>query len=280
MRTTFIYLDGKILSADTAFIESLAPGNISGVGVFETMRSYDGKIFAFDEHFTRFKKGLQICNVENGRGRSRLKTSLNSFKKSAHDLLKKNHLKEARVRMAVWKDHKQIHSVVVALPFKPYSSRDRRRGFKAILSNDRCDETKTHPDLKSINCALYLKAFNQAKARAADEAILLNQKGMICEGSRSNIFYIKNGVMATPPLSAGCLNGITRQIVLKLLGQQGIVCRQINAGVKDFLEADEAFLTNSLIEIMPLTNLEGRPIASGKPGRTTLDLLQHYRKLI
>ena len=127
--------------------------------------------------------------------------------------------------------------------------------------------------LQIYSTIFFLKAYQRAGTQGYDEALLLNHRGELVEGSRSNIFFLKDGTWCTPALASGCLKGVTRGVVLKIAQRMKMKTKQVIVTPQDFLNADEIFLTNSLIELMPLTSVDGKPVGNGKSGPVTLKIL-------
>jgi branched-subunit amino acid aminotransferase/4-amino-4-deoxychorismate lyase len=123
-------------------------------------------------------------------------------------------------------------------------------------------------------------ARQEARAAGVDEALCLNEKGFLAEASMSNIFLVTDGILKTPVKESGILPGITRETVLELASQLGINSVEHNIRLDELFQAQEAFLTNSLIEVMPLTEVGGRPVGSGKPGLITRKLMAAYREVV
>jgi len=119
-----------------------------------------------------------------------------------------------------------------------------------------------------------------ARAAEYDEAILLNEQGYLAEGSTTNIFLMSNEELITPSLESGVLPGITREAVLEIAQAANIKTMERQVELKELIEAEEAFITNSILELMPLTKFEGKPIGTGKPGQLTKELLAAYRKIV
>jgi branched-chain amino acid aminotransferase len=119
-----------------------------------------------------------------------------------------------------------------------------------------------------------------ARAAGCDEAILLNERGYLAEGSTTNIFLVSNGGLITPSLESGILPGITREVVLEIARASNIKTLERRVRLKELAETEEAFVTNSVLEIMPLTWLEGKPIGSSKPGELTKRMRAAYKKLL
>ena len=135
-------------------------------------------------------------------------------------------------------------------------------------------------EVKSLDYVCFWKAYQRAKAQGYDEALLRNHRGELVEGSRSNIFFLKDNKLCTPSLASGCLKGITRSVVIKIARRMRIEVQERTITPQELLNAREAFLTNSLIEVMPLTSIKGRSVGNGKAGALTLRILKEYRRWI
>lgn len=273
MQKKILFLDGLMVPASQSFLKALSPGILAGTGVFETMRAYSGRIFALDEHLARLWDGFESLRIRPSFSKQKIEEHL-------YTTLRSNKLKNARLRLTVWRGGQGLRTSIIAGAYRPFSKLVYSQGFKAIISDIRRDETKANVRIKSINYLPLMIALHRAKIKGNDEAILLNQKGCVVEGSRSNIFCVKKDRLYTPALSCGCLNGVTRKIVIKLAQQLKLNCQEGCLLPKDLLSAGEAFLTNSLVELIPLTSLHGRRIGLGKIGPITQLLLDNYRQLI
>lgn len=271
MPRRWIFLDGQMVSGDEIFLEELSPCVLKGQGVFETMRAYQGEIFLLQEHLDRLFRGLKVLKIK-------FPDSGKTITRRVYETLRRSRLKNARVRLTVWKGKGRPRISVIAFPYRPYSIGKYKEGFQASVSDVRRDETSVLTRVKSIDYRFFLKAYQKAVRQGRDEAILLNRKGELVEGTRTNIFFVKKGILFTPGLKCGCLNGITRQEILRLAREKGIPCSAGAKGLPCLLNCDEAFLTNSLIGIMPLTSLEGKRIHKGEAGPVTTELTQCYKK--
>ena len=123
-------------------------------------------------------------------------------------------------------------------------------------------------------------ARQEARMAAYDEALLLNEKGYLSELSSGNMFIVIGGVLKTPPEDSGFISGVVREVVLQIASQLDIETIETDITLEDLYQADEAFLTNSVFEIMPLTSVNNRVIASGKPGKMTNEILGVYRDMV
>lgn len=240
MRT--IYLDGQYLKVNAQTIEAFTPGVFKAKGVFETMRGLNGTVLDITLHIKRLRQGLKILGIRPP-----------SIDPSVlMKVLRRNHLSSARVRLMVWQAPpmagqavQQTHVMGVVLPVKAPEKPIYR---VCVIKTNRAGNDRL-ANVKSLDYELFAKSYAQARAQGFDEALLLNRRGNIVEASRANIFSIKNKVLYTPPLTSGCLNGITRQQVIKQSKSMKISVKERNLTSEILKKADAAFLTNSLIGI-------------------------------
>jgi branched-chain amino acid aminotransferase len=168
--------------------------------------------------------------------------------------------------------------VMVVKPLAPFPATHYTDGVPVILSSIRRNHPRAlDPGIKSNNLLNNILATQEGQKKGAFEPILLNETGEVAESASANVFVVKNGTLFTPPLDAGILPGITRQLVLELARGASLTVREEPVAVKDLLVADEAFLTSTLKEIVPVTTIDGRPVGAGKPGPVTLRLLGAFR---
>ena len=234
-----IFLDGQYLKVSPQIIEAFTPGVFKAKGVFETMLGLDGALLDTALHLKRLRAGLKILGIKA--------PSINPS--VLKEVLRRNHCLCGRVRLMVWRAGKQTHVMVVALPYKVST----KRIYRVCLIKTNRTANDRLADLKSLDYGLFAKAKTEAQSKGFDEALLLNRSGTIFEASRANIFWMKNKVLYTPPLSSGCLNGITRQQVIKHAKNLKIPVKERNLTPEILKKADAAFLTNSLIGIKPIS---------------------------
>ena len=269
MKTRSLFLDGRMVRADAGLRNSLAPGIVVGKGVFETIRLYRGKILFWEDHRARLFNGLKTLKIKTPYSGKQLKRYLGR-------VIRANHFKGARLRLAVWKEGRRLRIAIVGQAFKGYPSDKYDKGFKAIVSGVPRKKTR-FSHVKSMDYGCFHRAFMEAGQRQCDEAVLLNNRKELVEGSRTNLFFVKRNILYTPATRCGCLNGITRQRVIRSARQMGISCRTVAAGIRKLTQADEAFMTNSLMGIMPLTVINNKRIGRGTAGPLTRKLLSAYR---
>lgn len=237
-----IFFDGRYFKVDAQIIEAFTPGNFEANGVFETMLGLDGVVLDPALHLKRLRAGLRILGIK----------APSIDPPVLQEALLRNHLPCGRVRLMVWRAGQQTHVMITVLPYK---ISDKKIYRVCLVQTNRAANDRL-ADLKSLDYELFTEAFLQAKARGFDEALLLNRNGCIFEASRANIFWIKDKILYTPPLSSGCLNGITRQQVFRQARNLKIPVKEENLTPEILQEASAAFLTNSLrgiksIEIVP-----------------------------
>jgi branched-chain amino acid aminotransferase len=275
------YLNGKLVFREEATISLLDYGFLFGYGLYETFRAYDGKVFRLENHLARLRySGERLGMV--------IHTAL--IREAVQDVIKANGFGQTRIRICVsigegemspnLDSCKQPTVAVLASEYKPPSREKYGRGYKVALSSIRRNDRSPVTFLKSANTMESMLARRDAKDAGADEALFLNEKGYLTEAAGSNVFLVKDSVLKTPRYESGILPGVTRTIVFELAAQMGTKVKEANCKLSELLQADEAFVTNSLIEIMPVTVFSGKPIGNGKPGKITRKLMKAYQELV
>ena len=281
--TEIIYFNGHLVPRAEAKLSPFDHGFLYGYGLFETMRAYEGHIFRLDRHLTRLR-----CSAES----LGLRPKLDAFdlENACVETLQANKLKDARLRLTITAGEgdmtpdlntcSNLTVLVAARNFVPLPPERYEQGFKAALSFLRRD---SQSPLSRLKCTCYVSnilARMEAKAAGCDEAIMLNELGYIAEGSTANIFLVSKGELSTPSLESGILPGITREAVLEIARDLNIKTVERQVELRELSRAEEAFVTNSIIEVMPLTWLNGEPIGTGKPGKLTRNLMAAYKELV
>ena len=283
-----VYLNGQLKHRFEARLSPFDHGFLYGYGLFETMRAYSGNIFRLDSHLTRLR-----CSAESiGLTHSILTTEegKQSLKAACAATLEANELSSARIRLTVSAGEGDMMPgadtgseptvLITARNLVPLPPEKYEAGFKAEMSSLRRNSQSPLSRLKSTCYLENILARSTARASGYDEAIFLNDQGHLAEGSTTNIFLVSNGELITPSFESGVLPGITREAVLEIARNLNIKATERLVKLDELVEAEEAFFTNSILEVMPLVSVEGRPIGTGKPGKLTGDLLFAYRKLV
>ncbi len=278
-----IYINGKTPSEDKAMVSIFDRGFLFGDGAFETMRAYKGRVFKLDEHIKRL-----ICSLEALRIKPPSQLTNISF--LINEVLKKNKLKNAYIRVGVTRGLSgggfEIVSrikptfYIIARPFKPYPESCYKEGVEtAIVSIRKIPSSSFNSKLKTHNFLPNIMARIEARDRGVFEGILLDEKGYICEGAVSNIFFVKDNILLTPSLHNDILSGITRQTVIEVAKGIGIKVREGNFKADFIFRCNGCFLTNSLMEIMPVRRVNSFSFGNGRPDKITEAIASFYREL-
>ena len=277
-----VYLDGHFVAREQAMVSVFDHGFLYGDGIYETMRAYGGQFFLLDKHLARLKRSANALSLK-------LPLPLDKIGEALNESLNINKLQEAYVRLHISRGPGEIGldpalcpaptMVIVANPFHDYPARLYERGVSvAIVKTRRNHPLALDPAIKGTNFLNNILAKIEAVKARAYEGIMLNWEGYVAEGTISNIFMVKKGVLSTPHPDTGILEGVTRAFVLRLAKKKKIIIKETRILPKSLLSADECFITNTTLEIMPVTSIDKRPVRSGKPGPVTALLLQEYRK--
>ncbi len=212
-------------------------------GVFETMLSNKGRIFALNQHLSRLRKGCSILGISFPK----------EIRKKLNTELGRCGYKHARIRLDVYKT---IYGNEFSISIKNVP-KIKRLPYSVLFLKSRSVKPGIYSALKIREREFYETYFNKAKKLGYQEAIFCNTSGEVVEGTRTNIFIVKDGKAYTPYLKSGCLDGITRRIVLRILKKIGIKVFKTAVFESDIFSADEIFLTNSIIGVVPVFSING-----------------------
>ena len=276
-----VYLNGALIPRSQAVISVTDYGFLYGFGLFETMRAYHGQVFRLERHLRRLTRSAEILGLAEG---------IPDLTGAVRETIRVNRLSDARIRITVSIGEggmipdpgtcRKPTVLILAGPYQPHSEPVYERGFEAITSSIRRNSQSPLSRLKSANYLESLMARQEARKAGVDEALCLNEKGLVAEASMSNIFMVSDGVLQTPSEESGILPGITREVVLELASRLKIGAFERDIRPDEVFEAQEAFTTNSLMEIMPLTEVNNKPVGSDRPCPVTQRLMKAYRELV
>jgi branched-chain amino acid aminotransferase len=278
-----VFIDGNYFDEADAKISVFDHGLLYGDGIFEGIRAYNGRVFKLKEHIDRLFCSAKAILLT-------IPMSHAEISKAVVDTLRENGLKDGYVRLLVTRGVgtlglnpnkcKKASVVVIAGTIQLYPEEMYRNGMAIVtVPTVRNLHSAVNPAIKSLNYLNNILAKIEANNAGVEEAIMLNSEGYVAECTGDNIFIMKDGRMATPPLSAGALYGITRATVIDLARQSGIEVTEPNLTRYDIFNADECFLTGTGAEIIPVIKVDGRVIGSGAPGAATQKLISSYRSL-
>ncbi len=265
-----IFLNGKFVNSEEAKISVLNSGFLFGYGLFETMRSYQKRIVYFAWHMKRIMESSRLIGINPPYSIGRLKAVI-------IETVKLNGSRDTYVRLTLWKTNDYTGILVVAREYAPYPPKKYLAGFRACVSEFRQDENSFFTGIKATCRVMLELAYARAKENRFDEAIILNSRGYIAEVSRGNIFFVKDNELFTPSLECGCLKGITRKVIFDLAMKYNIGLNEGKFTLNDLYHADEAFLTNSLMGVMPLVSME--KISISRAAKLTKFFINKYNLL-
>lgn len=268
----WIWLDKKLVPEKEAKASCLSEGLLYGQGLFETMRCYRGKVFALDRHLKRLIHSCPVLGIEAPQEKN--------LKKAVNSVVRKNHLKDAYLRLNVFKHSHRTRIFVFARKLSLPAGRQYKKGFSVILSNEERIGVSVLNGIKSLNHYFYIRLSDLAKQKGFDEAFFLNSHNEVVEGSRTNIFLVKNKKVLTPHLSCGCLPGITRGVVIEALTRLRVPLVERKIHPRELFRQDEIFVTNSLIGVMPVTRIDKERVGDGKVGALTKLVIEAYEKIV
>jgi branched-chain amino acid aminotransferase len=276
-KTDFIWMNGRLVAWNDAQIHVTAHALQYGTGVFEGMRSYDTPegpaIFRLEPHLRRFIESAKFYELE-------IPYSLEALSAASLDVVRRNGLENAYLRpiaffdshtFSVWPKDCPVSVAVIAVPGRAYIQGGPESGVRVTVSTVRRIDSAALPAFVKA-CGHYtnsVRAVQEAIRRGYDEALLLNTKGDVAEGSGENLFVVKNGSIITNDIDASILLGITRDSVLTIARDLGIqvVVRPIS--LADVQTADELFFSGTAVEVTPIKEVDGRVYGDGKPGPIT-----------
>jgi branched-chain amino acid aminotransferase len=289
-----VWINGTFVDEAEASVSVRDTGLLHAAGVFTTMRADGGRVFRLDQHLQRLRASCEALFIPMLPKDQVLRDAIAA-------LLARNNLNDARLRLTVTRGHAEqdpVHGMrltptifCTAAALEPYPAELYTKGMTAIL----LDEQKLNPyDVqaghKTLNYFSRLAALRSANERGAGEALWFNVHNYLQSGSISNVFVVKDGVLVTPPTAvelrdavvaevtpypkSNVLPGITRGAVMELAREAKLGVKLGGLTVNDLLEADEVFITNSIMLVMPVCRIERKAIGSDKPGPVTKQLME------
>lgn len=276
----WVCLDGELCPAAEARVSIFDHGLLYGDGLFETFRVYSGKFFRMDAHLQRLEDGALRLELALPWDRALLQEALRAT-------VRANGIRDGALRLTVTRGEgppipdprvcSRTHFFITARTWTPPGTEAFERGWR--VSTEGKFPGGCLSGLKTLSYLGFQQARQSARTLGYDEALLLDGKDLV-EASTANLFLVKDGVLLTPDRLSGCLPGITRGAVLQLAAKMGIRTRERALNVRWLEVCDEAFLTNSLIELMPIVEYDHRALGDGEPGAITRRLLAGYHGLL
>ena len=275
-----VYLNGEFLPASKAKVSALDRGFIFGDGVYEVIPAYGGRLFRLDDHLQRLNNSLEAIRLDNPLTAAKWSEILNDLVTRNGDGDQSVYLQVTRgvaARDHVFPADSTPTVFAMSNPLTPPPREWLENGIKAISVDD---FRWKYCHIKAITLLPNILMRQQALEAGAQEAILINNDGIVTEGAASNVFIVKDGLLMTPPVEVSLLPGITRVLILELAAQHGIPYAEATFGLSDLQSADEIWISSSTKEIVPVTELDGKQVGDGKPGQhwhRMLELYQQYK---
>lgn len=278
-----IYCNGEFVAESEAKVSIFDHGFLYGDGIFEGIRAYNGRVFKLYEHLKRLYESAKSINLK-------INISIDEMQEIVLETLRRNELKDGYVRLVVSRGKgnlgldprtcpaSAIFCIADQITLFPSSMYENGLEVKTVAIR-RNNPDSLNPRIKSLNYLNNILAKIEAFQSGVMEAVMLTQEGYVAEGTGDNIFIYKNGILITPPIYAGILEGVTRNTVLDLAEHLGIMSKQELFTRHDLYTAEECFLTGTAAELIPTIKVDSREIGQGVPGPIFKKLLTEFRAL-
>jgi branched-chain amino acid aminotransferase len=273
----WIYLNDRFVKEEEAVVSVFDHGFLYGDGIYETIRSYGSRIFMRDQHLARLRRSADAIGLT-------IPIPDHRWPDLLHESMERNNIgnpqQDAYLRITISRGAGGIGLdpalcptptvVIMGKELQPPSADQYRIGVNLIVAKTRRNlPSALSPQIKATNFLNNILAKREAIAAGAFDSILLNWESHLTECTVSNLFFVQAGRLCTPALACGLLDGITRDIVLSLAQGAQIPVDEGHFGVEAIYTADECFLTNTSMEVMPVTMVDGHPVGNGTPGLLT-----------
>ncbi len=278
-----IYIDGEFLPKAEAKVSVFDHGLLYGDGVFEGIRSYNGRVFKLDEHLERLYDSAKSIMLQ-------IPIPIETMKEAVLETLRRNHLREGYIRLIVTRGVGDLGLdpdkcpnptiIIIADKITLYPQKFYENGLDIVTASVRRNYPEAiNPRIKSLNYLNNILAKIEGKQAGTEEVLMLNAEGYVVECSGDNIFWVKKRVLGTPPVHIGILEGVTRNSVIALARDSGMQVEERVFTRHDLYIADECFLTGTAAEVIPVVTIDRRTIGDGRPGKVTQKLIAAFRQL-
>jgi len=275
-----IWLDGKLVDEADAKVSVFDHGLLYGDGVFEGIRIYDGRVFELEAHLRRLYESAKVIRLEVPMNKSEL---AGAIKKT----VEANGIVDGYIRLVVTRGAgtlglnpflcKNSKLIIIADNIQLYPEELYETGMKIISATTvRNHPLAIPPQIKSLNYLNNIIAKIEALDNDVPEAIMYNHEGYVAEATGDNVFIVRDGVICTPPVEAGALEGITRNLVIRLAKEENLEMVEKNLTRCDLYICDEFFLTGTAAEVIGIVEIDGRTVGEGKPGPITRRLREKF----
>ncbi len=277
MLKTVTTINGKFVSRGKDKISVFDNSLLYAEGLFETLLAVDDRLIFLDQHLQRLYRGARLIGLQIPITPNRLTEWMHKTVRKHPDRIKKLRLTVTSGEAARWVGVQGKSQIILSaspheIPIEPY---------KLHVSPYRVDQDSVFRRIKTISYAIHAAALKQARERGCDDALLLNERNYVAEVTSANVYWVKRRKIYTPPLSAGCLEGITRRIVLREAGEIGLDVIERNCSLATLVKADEVFISSSLKLVIGVSLIkEHRRVYKLQPGPVTKQLMEHFYGLV
>jgi branched-chain amino acid aminotransferase len=281
---SIVYVDGKWLKKEEAMVSVFDHGLLYGDGVFEGIRSYEGKIFRLREHLERLYDSAKAIWLT-------IPIPIAEMTRLHEEGLQRSGLKDSYIRTVVTRgsgdlglDPRKCKTPTVIIIIDKIALWPAERyaeGLSVVTASTPTPHRESlSPRVKSLNYLPHILAKVEGIVAGADEVLMLDAAGFVAEGSGANLFTVRRGALSTPSVHSGILRGVTRDAVAELARAAGITVHETTLNRFDVYTADEVFFTGTGAEVIHARVVDGRTIGDGKAGPITSDLRERFRKLV
>jgi len=275
-----VFLNDKLVDIDKACIPAADSGFLYGAGLFETMRSCNGIVFCLKDHLDRLFFSAKVLAINNTYDRKYITEAI-------YKLLRANKLTDARLRLTLTagpmsqsEEKANATLLIAATELVSYPAEYCKNGVMVVLCPFRQNRSEPIYGHKTINYFSRMIALKQAHQKKAAEALWFTVDNRLAEGCISNVFLVKDSALYTPPIETPVLAGVARKTVCQIALKNSVALIEKELSIDDILAADEIFVTNVIMQIMPVSSVEKHIIGDGKPGAVTQKLQKHFDEFI
>jgi len=277
-----IYLNGALVPERQAVVSVFDHGLLYGDGVFEGIRAYNGRVFMLDAHIDRLYRSARAIALAIPLSRADMTAAVVATCKA-------NKTRNGYIRLVVTRGKGSLglnpytcqrpQIIIIAATIQLYPESFYAQGLKVVTAGTIRNHTESlSPAIKSLNYLNNILAKIEAINAGVEEVVMLNTQGHVAEASGDNIFIIRGNQLLTPPVSEGALEGVTRNVVMRLARDNGVEVREAVLTRYDLYNAEELFLTGTAAEIISVVEMDRRKIGAGRPGPLTLMLTKRFHE--
>ena len=275
-----VFLNDKLVDIDKASISVADSGFLYGAGLFETMRSQNSVVFALRDHLDRLFVSAEVLSINNPYDREYIANAIT-------ELLSANKLTDARLRLTLTngpmtesEEQRKSTLLITAAKFRSYPPEYYKNGVLAVLCPFKQNPIDPASGRKTTSYFSRMIALNLAHQKRAAEAIWFTLDNRLAEGCISNVFLVKDSKLFTPPINTPVLPGVARKTVCRLARQNSIKLTEKHLTIDDLLGADEVFMTNVIMQVMPVTKIEKHTVGDGQVGPVSKKLYTLFDQLV